>query len=1412
MTDQQLLQLLEEKMPEELTLEEIEWLQRRLKESPTLRDQLAGEVHFESYLQAAMARLKLSPELIAARARAQQRPRSMLGISLVLLLVMGVLGGAGYWAFLRSRPQPVIAENENSSSPKLPVTAAEDKSEQQATNQPDKSGTTPSDATPAAGQAVPRASQTAATKLGPGAVKAPPGRTVAPVPLPWQSVVESREPPPKFSEVAFQRFDLTKEIVRREQLQPWFEAAHGQNYRLHEVDTQFGKCAALEGTARLKSPWLADSLLRLALENYNKLQIHLYHGNQGVTLVYHQDQSSRWAAYVTTRKPKTTKPETLSLASTDDLRCFRTEIRFGGPLDLRYHEGQVILSRGDIVLLAAPLPGPPDDVYFEGRATFYGLQFLRTSDAPESTPEPKVAYSTDRPAELSWTSSQPEVSTPQLQPDGSVTFQADNAEKHLWCWTPLPKRGLHEVVLQVTDVTPGFAVYLGREQGRPSECVRFLRNRRTNRLIAKLRGVDGDHEIDASPYHESVEGCAQQSTLWLKLCFGCGTFRWSISADGKNWGQPDYIRESLPGQIDSLGMFLVAKRPGTRGTIKRLELRELSGLSSLASEESKSKALALPAAGKLDDWRSEVARQKPADCDEASWRIASALNTLAAGTTRELGYPLLELLLDEPSLRSLPLDQQLAVHADALQLVGDLKEGMRVNLFQRFASVGQNAFIDHNLGPWSSVRRTYMSAPIHTINRPGGSPLAPLEQNVRTELLQHVYSGDSDALLATCDQMRFFHVNELVPLIPWAEAMARRDGSTRGVVNANTTVMRDGWRPLLVEELNKETYNLTSELQAVLDSESWDDAARIITSIDPEAAPGVAPYVKDRNLLTSLPVAVELLLRDYPRLREALGERFGPLAKLRIGQAMASADASAVELATVQFGSTPESAEALRWLGDRALSNGWFEEAIVQYETAIARHPSLAAEIAPRIRLAGAMLGRDVGTPVTSVVQFNDLKLDAAAFETLVSEMRARGTSAAVGDARAILPGSSFAVPPPAKYTAHIRSRLDGPVGDRPQEEVGRKTNQYAVPWADKQIAATVEGDTFYVTNRFQVAAYDLNNGQRKWQSHPPSGSMQKSQDFALMAMRPLVLRDHILARQLYSRSQQLVCLEKSNGKLLWAADRGEREFFCSDPVYLHGQLVALSLATQEQQEGVLRWNVLDPATGELLQQRDLVRLRNTWGSRACCEVLALDHQVVVVLGGITLAVDARGQIAWVRKQVTVPSEEDPRWVLQNFQRPFVVAGQLIVSQPGVRTVTSLDPATGTHRWEKLIPDVIGCLGGTAEHVIVQTETGILALRSTDGQRSWSRTLADLQPFALVDEKSVLVAQKVSNEGKTSIQMTWLDTLSGETRAESVFNNLNDNLPRLGLLIPHQNRLFSFFGRGQHDPQRDVVEFVADGQ
>ncbi len=1425
MTDAELIDLIQQKTPDDLTPEEIEHLRSRLAESHELRELLVSQLQMETYLMAALGRVSLTPEQIVARAQKAPETGSagvliVLGILICLPLatligavVMNAMRGGGPAALL---DKPAVAPGAAGREGEAPAEPAALLDKTAAAPNPLRDAILAAQGKPPLGEqpVQPRVPDS----LPPAKTKDKPASPAAPQPLPWQAVLDEAGPPPAFEEVVFQTFDPTKAMPQREDLRMWFEQAPGFNFQLHRIDTRFGPCGALEGVARLRSPWPDHAMLRLSLENYNRLRLHFYHGETGVTLVYYEDQNYRWAAYATTREAGKPLPNSWAITGTDDDRCRRTELRQGGPIDIFYAAGELVLSRGDIVLTSAPLAGPPTEVFVEGRAAFEGIALARTAGVPTLLPASPVALDIARPAELAWQPSKPDLARVEKLPGGGVRFVADKSKERVHVFAPLTFETPREAIFELEDISPGAGVHFVFEDGKVHEVVRFFHDRRAGQLAAQLRGWDDEWQADLPPASERSTGLAA-AKCWVKLLYGCGNTRWWLSSDGVHWAQPEMAHDGSQPRPTGIGVQLVANRPDTHVTLKRLTVRELAGLAALAPPELREKAVAVTKVNSLGQWLTQVVAKKPADIGTPAWLRACAVRSLGAGMHRNQAYQVLEALLDDMSARNLPLDVQLAALTDATLMAWDLRDNgaMKRGLPRRMWELGLEAADRDGVPAWSSIRRTFMSVPwfTHLVGPP------ELERVVRAETIQRAYGIQTVDTRAYIRTLRLFEQQRYSPLALWLASQAARDQP--GVPNGEGVAkIKDGWRDPLVEELSKEAYNTTTEIQSVLESEAWPEAARLITSLDAEAAPGVAPYLKDRMLLSSLPVAVRLTLDDYPQVRAALGDQFGPLARLRIGQAMAAGDAQSVEMATIQFAGTDAAAEAHQWLGDRALASGWFVRAIAEYRRALATLPGLASQVEPRVRLAAAMLGRDEGRPVTQSVQFNELAMSPAEFEALVAEMRNRGNVATLSPASSA--GQHAGVPAAKRYEAHIRSRLDGPVGDRPQEEVGdRRTNQFRVPWVDRQLATVVDGDVMYVTNRFQLAAYDLTSGQRMWQSQPPPGPIQRSQDWSLVAMRPLVTGGRIYARQLYGNNPTLACWEKANGKLLWSAEAASGEFFVSDPVALQGQLGLLSIQLLSGQLGLLRWNTVDPESGELTNQTDLVQLRNTWGKRACCEVAVLDDSLVVVLGGVTISLDAAGKVRWVRKHVAIPCEEDPRWVLQQFHAPLVAGGKLYVAQPGLRTALCLDSATGREVWSVVLPEILGLVGlsgreGEApaepRRLIVRTETGLRALDRATGQTLWRTPVSELHSFQLVDDQSILIAARErtpQSNDQWLTRLTWLDAATGQPRATCTLPGLVDGDPRLGSLVPYQDRIFTFFGRGQHEANRDVVELVPVG-
>lgn len=1236
----------------------------------------------------------------------------------------------------------------------------------------------------------------------------PSGALPVPPKAPWHDVIASADEPPALADICFAEFDTAKSLPQPDDLQQWFDPVAGQLQKIFRQRTKLGECGAFEGLLRLKAPWTNDSALRMALEDYNRMRIHLFSGEVGVTLAYYENENFRWTGYQTTRQPGEPKPERFFLTATDEGRCLHTEIRFGGPFEIRHHDGEVILSRGDVVLLRAPLAAAPTDVYFEGRAAFQGIALVRSKDFPAREPPPSIVADVPQPANLNWSEHLSEGTRLERLADGAIQLIADGVKQRAWISTPLTAAGVHEVVLQLDDVTVGAGVFLGREGQPPREVVRILKNQRDGQMCISLRGDDDSAQADFGAIHERVVPFAG-SQIWVRLLFGCGTLRWWASSDGVHWAAAEEPRSYLAGGITRVGLHCVANQAACRITLRRITWRRLDQFAALDDGQLLNQVPPLPD-NRMETWITAVTQSQPADADVGAWRRACALRTLGAGCNRELGNLLVALLLDDAAARKLPAEQQLALLNESA-LLCDLDNNTLLATVQRYYELGLSLYREQDERPYSFVRHALMTAPIAT--RPNYRVAG--EDAIRVELIQLLAAGKWNETVEFCRQLKFFQQHQQAPLVDWAETTALRE-LPRRTGSELVASRREDWRQPLEEELSKEAYNVLAELQAVLDSEAYEDAARSLAALEPSVFTGVAPHAVDRQLLVSLPAAIRLAMRDYPELERVINNRFGPLAQLRVRQAIAAADVAAVELAAVQFAALPAAAEARQWLGDRALSSGWFARALAEYHRAEKTAGRLQKpELAARIRLAAAMLGQDVGTPVTWTVSFGETRLAAAEFESLVGEMRGRAGNP---DQQAVAQDDalpSFLAPPPTGFEIQRRSRLDGSAGEDPNAEITRHVQRLKVDWVDRQLAVVVDGDVAFVSNRFQLAAYDLQTGQRKWQSPRPPGKMLRSQDWTMTAMRPLITGPRIIVRQLYEQGPMLVCLDKNSGQIVWTAKQTPEEFLVSDPLLIQDQLVGLTILKTDQRQHLLRLTQFAPDTGEVLGQRELLRLRESWWTRRYCAVTPLADALVANLGGVTLCCDVSGQLRWVRQQLVLPTEEESTWVTQFFDRPLLNAGRLYIAQPGVRQIACLDPDTGSQYWQSVLPDVQRFVGIVGGRLIVRAADGILALDLNTGNVAWRHAATDLLDAQLCGGAGGVVYSRRQavdgNPNNKRPRLVWLDPATGQQRASTDLTGLEDGDPRLGPLISYHDRLWTFFGRGQNDPNRDVVELIPKG-
>lgn len=1219
---------------------------------------------------------------------------------------------------------------------------------------------------------------------------------------------------PSFEEVCFQPFDTAKALPQTEDLRQWLDVIAGQPQGIFETKTRLGQCAGIEGIVKLKCPWPEDGILKLALEDYNRLQIHFFRGGSGITLVYHEDDLFRWTAYATKRQPRGLTPSNWTLIGTDSHRNRRTNPKNHDQYGLWCHRGEVVISRGDIELVRAPLGGPPDEVYLQGKATFHGLQLVRTKNALAAAAVPDAGAFV-RPAERAWQGQLDPQARAELQPDGSLKLTTlGRLKKRSWSATPLPRDSLSELILEMEEATPGAGIYLGNGKEAPRYVLRYATDRRSKQLCLLLRNDDDLEVHEFRGLHESLLPVVA-SRHWVRLVFGASQLRWSISPDGVHWAEPAEPIRNLPLDITHFGLHGVVREAPIRVTLRQFSVRDLPYLAALAPSELRAQAVAKNSAPSVGAWLADVTETTPAGGDTNAWRRACALKTLAAGTSRVLGNELLWLLLNDPTTRDLPLATQLRVLAETALVMDVWDDQPALQRFiRRYVEAGIAAWKHDGTAPFTAVRRAWMTTPIAT-----RQPLdLANEELLRTELVQLIYGRQWQRLREFSRELRFFQLNSKTPLLDWADAVSLRN-SPAAAAGSFIGKQKEEWRDLLVEELNKDVYNALAQLRVELSGAGREDAARAIAGIGPELTQGVAPHWRDEQLLVSLPAAAHEVLRNDSALRQVVNEQFADIARLRLRQAVDQLDEAAVARLAWQFSPTDAAVDARVWLGDRALARGWFALAAEEYRQASEQtRPAGRTVIGPKLRLAATLAGQAAGSPLAGTVTLGGIPYSAEEFEKLLKQLSERdGSTVERTHGNSIVDPQLPSVPAPkaAAYQVHRRARLDGLIGNDPNREFARETARRQVDWVDRQLAIAVDGPVMYVTNRFQVAAYDLQSKQRVWQTAQPGGQIQFAQESPFVRCRPWLTHDRIWVRMLYGTGATLASVDRANGQFLWTATPGLNEEFISDPFVLSGDLLCVKLVRTEQQNGVLRLARFDPRTGNAWRDTELIQLRDSWRRRRCCEVTVLDDGLVIMLGGTLLRLDATGQVLWMRKETILPPDEDLHWIHQSFQAPIAVGRRLYVTQPGSPALECVDSQTGGVLWSRLMMNLERVVAIGSQHLVVQTSTGLATFRLDDGRTEWTLPLAGLTMGVTgVAGGDILAVQRVPSDAagkRFQPRLLWIDSAAGQIRAAAPLAELEDADPRIGPLVLHQNQIWTFSGRGQNDPTRDVVELSANG-
>lgn len=1399
MTDAELIALLQQKTPRELTPQEIALLRERWPQSAELRQALLEHLQLETELTAGLSTVSLSVEALLARA-AQQRaggvhPRTW-GVWSILGLLVVALGSWWWWTAhppAKTPPTdelpPATAENLPSKPSTLsePLTGEVPVAAQDVVSAPEQPAELPSTSAPAKEPA--------------------PARDLPPE-TPWRSwLADTARPLPLDSPQALGDLrHMSHDELPVEEFRRWWAELPGQPCQLHQSVLNGKRTLQFQGTARLQAPWLADTCLRLTPFDVQELSLTFWTGHRGVHLqFYRQREPHLWAAFAVERVPGERTPRLMGLLTTDSGAVFRSGV---STWEFQHRAGSLVLAVAHTPVLEVPLPVLPDEVWLQGQFRLRGASWVRMEPLPRRIEwESELAWSSAHGAASSWEWEPATASSLETSDEGTLTFRAQPSSVLVSAVHRLPEPGLYEVVVQFEQGDIGTGVVLGDAAGKPLVCVGLLRERRTQQLTwsawrAHESRSDSDYDPRSMPPPYYLPG------TWVRLVAGWGMLQVCVSADGQQWGHVvETPLRDVRGGVQAVGVFAQAGESPRQLVLRRLEVRRLRGLEAVV-EPALRHQVQLDVANLPRDltlWQQMGLSSRPAAVSATEWWNACAWATLQAGPPPELVAPLLDRLLATAEQRPWSPEQLWQAYFETLKLSDAWGEREAAAWTARFVTTARrsgthrghqldqawNAWLQAPLWTYaSSLRDDFYRAFAERLLEAVEQADAPLVDRL-SRLALHVVTP------AHPDHQPRDSARQLDQLARWARGFT--EDSTPALREQVEEVFPAAWRHPFSPPLDKDAYNNYIELRAALDSGAYRDAARMTLALGAYEPGGVLPDARDPRLFLTLPVALEDMWRETPAYAQALRDENTATGWLRVRQAQQRNAAEAMHLLTLQCFGTPAAAAAQRWLGDRSLAVGDFASAWRAYERAwLFATPEQQQELEPLRIFARALTGPLPGDNPATAATTGAIMIAGQDLAPVMEERR-KAPFTHAEDALAALPPPL----PPQRYRLEPKARFDGQAGHNAGQGEFRHTDAFG-----RQFGVALDARQVYVSNRFQVTAYDRTTGQARWAV--AVGSEQGSAHaHRFTPMTPVVVNETLFVRRLTKAGIELACLDAHNGVVRWHLRPGDRGQWISDPIWTPAGLRVLAAHRADDETLDLRWTLLQPETGQLLAENPLYRLRDAWQGEVPCRLAAKGWNVVACVGGTVACFGLDGELQWVRQAVWCPPKLDPLSDDHDVSVPLISERDVLVSLPGSRSVECLDLATGRRLWNYIAGDLQGVWGATSERVVLRGLRGVTVCERATGRVLWQRELDQVLTAWTASADYVVVCRVLPQRAQRGwLQLVWWDAETGAEVAEMPVDAEPREDWRFGPWFSVDQQLWSFAGQSWRDPHRDLVAVV----
>lgn len=1280
MNDQQWIELVQESPIEDFTLEQIQQLRARIPESPEIRAALNDRLRMDHHLTDALGATGDTPDQFVQKIllrKQRQASRWARGLTMLALLLLAAVIAAGVHFATGPGERPVAKHVPESQQP-IPAEATPSASVER------EIATTP---TPEDGSATlqPQSPSSELSESQPQPVDEQlPIELPEKVGLPWAATE-----PISFAQLTALPDSERHDSLTRSQFDQWFTPAapplKGEVEEFREADRPQVR---MKGWFRLNGPLPPNTALRFELSQVEQMQFHFYCGDEGISIVRYRHDYNPWYAYAMRRGQESAQPRDLAVVANDGYREHRSNARNYDPVTFYFDSttSELVFYRGDVEAIRVPLPSVPDEIYFAGESIVRRMSLWPLSELPQpQRPDYPAQVTIDRPAELPWQERMGENTRLEKNPNGSLSLVVDDPKDNSWACVPLPGDGLRVIDIELSQVDRSFGIFLTAHD-KPSEAdkippprdgVVFGKNRQTDQIFTRFSYIfDGNMETDRNPWEHPTSLVNER--VWVRLLQGGGQIQGWISSDGNHWALLSSEANQAKQHYDHLGIAAARVDGQRKMTIEKIVVRRLPMLTSLVSEDQWRKVDEIPWE-QFDSPRGSRETYSLPDGSTISSDLATELRRLSG---KGLKFNEMVSLAKEAIAGQSPEAQQ-AILTELLTLSKTWPMDSDEKRFldwshEKLDQIYINELYATDRQSADEYRRRQFNLP--TIQRDPRDHLP--SERLNAEILAAIEQQRWNDVLLSCETMlRYYRYDRNrakrdYPILNWAGGIAvRHAGQGVGVQDYLTEGRTSS---LLVEDLSKEAYNISADLNAALESGAIEDACRLITQIPESAAEGLAPSAHDPDHFFSVPAAIQMAAENHQQLRAQMQSEHSDLAQLRLNAAIQRGDRKVIQLVTLQFFDTAAAAQAHLWLGDQATAAGNFATSLQHYlKAARSADPTLQPEVDARIMMLGHV-PPDQANTARGEISLGSTHLSA---RDLVEQTSTLRMSLAEITNSAPSPKRAAAAPRwPNQAWQPTDIRWDGNWGNDARS-VPSFIRETKTDWRGRDIAVTTIGNEAYASNRFELIKLDLDQEKQLWKTPERDSQPGKAHDYPFTRAVPLVVGDLVLCRMLHEKGFSLYAIDRETGEIRWESNLDGKLVLATDPIAVQGRVLLVTLKELTQATYAVRLSRVDLATGEMVEHSPLFRIRDTWSDRAIGNIVQHQERLLIDLGGVIASCDISGYLQWARKQLTFPQNIDNRWTKQQQSNIQIVGDRVIAFHAGSMQIQCVDIATGHLHW-----------------------------------------------------------------------------------------------------------------------------------